>query len=102
MDALTQRRVLGLAVGMTACYALSALFFALGFIGRQRAFLVAAVASVAVAIVLSTLVRPVALGFRWWWTAAPPRRRAVNVALVALRVAVVVVFARAAFALHVP
>lgn len=98
VDALTQRRVLWLAVGMTAAYAGSALLFAVAVAAHQRWFLVSAVALMAIGFAAATLIRPVALGFQRWWADAPTGRRAMNVLLLLVRAAGVIVFAAAAFA----
>ncbi|HKV87226.1 MAG TPA: hypothetical protein VJT78_04450 [Candidatus Dormibacteraeota bacterium] len=101
MDQRTQRRVLLMVGGMLLGYVLSAACFAAGFIAGQRWLLIGALVLLVVASGLSTLIRPVALGFRRWWTDAPPVRRVINVALVFARVALIAVFVFAAVHLRI-
>ena len=97
MDERAQRRVLGLAVGMLVGYALSAACFAVAFATRQKWPLVLALLTAATGIALSTLIRPVVLGYARWWEDAPPWRRALNVFLLVARVAAVAIVGWAAF-----
>jgi hypothetical protein len=97
MDERAQRRVLGLAIGMFAGYALSAACFALAFATRQRWPLVLALLTAATGIALSTLIRPVVLGYARWWEDAPVWRRTLNVFLLIARVAGVGIVGWAAF-----
>jgi len=97
MEERVSRRVLGLVLGMFVGYALSAACFALAFATRQRWPLVIALLTAASGIALSTLIRPVVLGYARWWKDAPVWRRALNVFLLVARVAAVGIIGWAAF-----